>query len=114
MLVLTRATTLNKIQSKIHTIENLKQQLNVWRLFSKKIVFTNGVFDILHLGHIDYLCKAADEGDVVVIGVNGDDSVRRLKGPTRPINSELQRSTVLAGLHFVDAVVIFHEDTPYE
>jgi rfaE bifunctional protein nucleotidyltransferase chain/domain len=108
------ATTLNKIQSKIHSLENLKQRLKVWSLFSKKIVFTNGCFDILHLGHIDYLTKAADAGDVLIVGVNGDNSVRRLKGPHRPINTEQQRSTIIASLHFVDAVIIFHEDTPYE
>ena len=78
------------------------------------LVFTNGCFDILHLGHIDYLSKAADEGDVLVIGVNTDRSTQRLKGPGRPINSEVQRARVLAALRFTDAVVLFDEDTPYE
>ena len=86
----------------------------MWRFQSKKIVFTNGVFDILHLGHVDYLSKAADEGDVLVIGVNTDNSVKRLKGPERPVNSEIQRTRILAALRFTDAVVLFDEDTPYE
>src|SRR5258706_9092424 len=81
-------TTLQKIQSKILTIPNLKRALNVWRLKSFKTIFTNGCFDILHLGHIDYLSKAADEGDALIVGVNTDASTRRLKGPSRPINSE--------------------------
>jgi len=106
-------TTLQKIQSKILTIDELKRALSVYRLKSKKIVFTNGVFDILHLGHIEYLAKAADEGDALIVGMNSDASTRRLKGPTRPINSQEQRAMVLASLHFVDAVVLFDEDTPY-
>ena len=81
---------------------------------SKKIVFTNGCFDILHLGHIAYLAKASEEGDVLIVGVNTDRSTNKLKGPGRPINDERQRSLVLASLRFVDAVVLFDEDTPYE
>jgi len=106
-------TTLQKIQSKILSLDELKRALSVYRLKSKKIVFTNGVFDILHLGHIDYLAKAADEGDALIVGINTDASTRRLKGPNRPINPQEQRATVLASLHFVDAVVLFDEDTPY-
>jgi len=92
----------------------LRHALAVWRFQSKKIVFTNGVFDILHLGHVDYLSKAAEEGDILVIGVNTDNSVKRLKGPERPVNSEFQRARVLAALRFTDAVVLFDEDTPLE
>lgn len=81
---------------------------------NKKIVFTNGCFDILHVGHKRYLQQAATLGDILVIGVNSDDSVRRLKGPDRPVNSEQDRTEILCALGFVDYVVIFDEDTPYE
>ena len=81
---------------------------------SKKIVFTNGCFDILHIGHKRYLQKAASLGDILVVGVNSDESVRRLKGPERPVNSEQDRAEMLSALGFVDYVVIFDEDTPYE
>ena len=80
----------------------------------KRIVFTNGCFDILHIGHKRYLQKAATLGDLLIVGVNSDDSVRRLKGPERPINSEQDRAEMLSALGFVDYVVIFGEDTPYE
>jgi rfaE bifunctional protein nucleotidyltransferase chain/domain len=107
-------TTLNKIKSKILDADALKKQLAVWRFQSKKIVFTNGCFDLLHLGHIDYLSKAADEGDILVVGVNTDASTSKLKGPHRPINNETQRSMILASLSFVDVVILFNEDTPHE
>lgn len=80
----------------------------------KKIVFTNGCFDILHVGHKRYLQKAATLGDILVVGVNSDASVRRLKGPSRPINCEQDRAEMLSALRFIDYVVIFDEDTPYE
>src|SRR3954462_9805267 len=108
------SSSLEIIQNKIFDLNQLGPQLNRWRLFSKKIVFTNGCFDILHLGHIDYLSKAADEGDVLIVGVNSDKSTKELKGPLRPINNEEQRSMIIASLHFVTAVVIFDEATPYE
>jgi rfaE bifunctional protein nucleotidyltransferase chain/domain len=107
-------TTLNKIKSKILDADALKKQLAVWRFQSKKIVFTNGCFDLLHLGHIDYLSKAADEGDILVVGVNTDASTSKLKGPHGPINNETQRSMILASLSFVDVVILFNEDTPHE
>jgi len=88
--------------------------LAIWRFRGEKIVFTNGCFDILHPGHIEYLSKAADLGDVLIIGLNSDESVRRLKGENRPVNSETARAQVLASLRFVTAVVLFGEDTPYE
>ena len=78
-----------------------------------RVVFTNGVFDILHRGHVEYLDYARRLGDALVVGLNGDESVRRLKGPTRPVNGEEDRALVLAGLAAVDAVVLFGEDTPY-
>jgi rfaE bifunctional protein nucleotidyltransferase chain/domain len=80
----------------------------------KRIVFTNGCFDILHRGHVTYLNAAKQLGDILVVGVNSDDSVRRLKGPSRPINNESDRSEVLAALKSVDFIVIFDEDTPRE
>ena len=103
------------INRKIFAPQKLKSQLAVWRFQDKKIVFTNGVFDLLHLGHIDYLSKAKDEGDILIVGVNTDASTRRLnKGNNRPITNQESRSTILAALLFVDAVVLFDEDTPYE
>jgi len=105
---------LDIIKSKIHTPESLKGPLARWRFFEKSVVFTNGCFDILHLGHIDYLSKAADEGEILIIGLNTDESVRKIKGNNRPVVEEGPRSMVLASLRFVDAVVLFNEDTPYE
>ncbi len=100
--------------NKIYSLEKLQQIIAEWKQAGDKIVFTNGCFDILHLGHIDYLEKAAEKGDRLVIGLNTDASVRKLKGEKRPINNEYARSRVLAALGFVDAVVSFAEDTPYE
>lgn len=87
----------------------------VWRASVRgSLVFTNGVFDLLHPGHIDVLNAARAEGDALVVGINSDDSVRRLKGPTRPIRGEADRAFVVAALECVDAVVVFDEDTPLE
>jgi rfaE bifunctional protein nucleotidyltransferase chain/domain len=77
-------------------------------------VFTNGVFDLLHPGHVDVLLSARRQGDSLIVAVNGDDSVRRLKGPTRPVRSEAERAYVLAALEMVDCVVLFDQDTPLE
>jgi rfaE bifunctional protein nucleotidyltransferase chain/domain len=107
-------TTPDRILSKILDRDALAKQVSVWQFKGRKIVFTNGCFDILHLGHIDYLSKAADAGDVLVVGVNTDRSVQGLKGAGRPINGQEQRARVLASLFFVDAVVLFDEETPYE
>jgi len=104
---------LDIIKLKIYSVESLKRQLAIWRFFNKSIVFTNGCFDILHLGHIDYLSKAADEGDILIIGLNTDESVRKIKGKNRPVVEEGPRSMILASLHFVDAVILFNEETPY-
>jgi len=79
-----------------------------------KIVFTNGVFDILHRGHVEYLQKAKAMGDILIVGLNSDASTRRLKGPERPVQSQADRAAVLLALRAVDYVVIFGEDTPYE
>ncbi len=80
----------------------------------KKVVFTNGCFDILHIGHVTYLEKAARLGDVLVIGLNSDESVSKLKGPSRPVNKESDRAGVLSALKFVDYVTVFGEETPFE
>ena len=90
-------------------------QLDQWKKEGKKIVFTNGVFDILHVGHVTYLQQAKSLGDVLIVGLNDDDSVRKLnKGPERPINDEQSRKKVLEALRAVDGVVIFKEETPLE
>ena len=94
--------------------EALLRQMNRWKFLQKKIVFTNGCFDILHAGHLDLLAKAAAMGDVLVVGINSNDSVRRLKGPERPVNDEAFRARMLASLSMVDGVTIFDEDTPGE
>jgi D-beta-D-heptose 7-phosphate kinase/D-beta-D-heptose 1-phosphate adenosyltransferase len=96
------------------TEKELLQKLNVWRLLGKTIVFSNGCFDILHAGHIASLSEAAQHGDVLVIGVNADVSVKKIKGDNRPLNDENSRSLLLASLSMVDAVIIFSEDTPLE
>ena len=105
---------LQNIEKKVFRPGELKATLNVWRLQQKRIVFTNGCFDLLHLGHIDYLARAADYGDKLVIGLNSDVSTTVLKGPNRPINDQRSRSMILASLSFVDAVIIFDEETPLE
>lgn len=105
--------TLEHIQSKIMTYDELANQLKSWRSSGKKIVFTNGCFDILHRGHIEYLAKAADMGDILIIGLNTDNSVKRLKGESRPVNDQHARALLLAALSFVNAVTLFDEDTPY-
>ena len=104
---------LEKIYDKILDDKSLDKKLNLWREEGKSIVFSNGCFDILHRGHVEYLSKAADLGDKLIIGLNTDDSVKRLKGPSRPVNDEKARAILLAALEFVDAVVFFEEDTPY-
>ena len=100
------------IPNKIYTLDNLERQAKIWKMLGKKIVFTNGVFDIVHHGHIASLTEAASHGDVLVVGVNADASVKKLKGPTRPINNENARAILLASLLQTDAIIIFEEDTP--
>lgn len=92
-----------------------QRAVNVWRMKGDRIVFTNGCFDILHRGHVDYLQEAAALGERLVIGLNSDESVRRLdKATDRPFNDQESRAKVIAGMRFVDAVVIFDQDTPLE
>ncbi len=111
---------LDIIHSKIFRFENTQnralfnRKLAYWNFTNKEIAFTNGCFDLLHLGHIDYLAKAADLGDVLIVGLNSDISVRKIKGNKRPITSEKSRSHILAALRFIDAVVLFDDETPLE
>ena len=102
------------ISKKIFSIQELQKQIASWRVTNKTISFTNGCFDILHEGHIFSLTQAAKEADILIIGVNSDASVKKLKGPERPINHENSRSLLLSNLAIADAVIIFNEDTPLE
>ena len=102
----------NRIRERIFTLPELLSQIRRWRLLNKTIAFTNGVFDILHEGHIKILSQAASFADILIVGVNSDDSVRRLKGNGRPVNSQQSRCLILASLIITDAVVVFEEDTP--
>ena len=102
------------IQQKIFNREDLVRMCNAWKASGKKIVFTNGCFDILHHGHLDLLAKAADNGNILILGLNTDDSVKRLKGPGRPVTNEQDRAFQVASLLCVDAVCLFDEDTPEE
>ena len=100
------------IEEKIISRDKIEKQSNLWRFLGNRIVFTNGCFDILHRGHIEYLAAAADLGSKLIIGLNSDASVSRLKGSGRPINSFQDRALALAALRFTDAIVEFDEDTP--
>jgi len=103
------------IKSKIYNINTIENQVLSWKYQNKKVVFTNGCFDILHLGHVEYLSKAKELGDILIVGLNSDDSKYWLtKGPNRPINNQNSRAIILASLLFVDVVVFFSEDTPFE
>jgi len=102
------------IQKKIMTLEQAKSWIAALRVTGKKVSFTNGCFDIIHPGHLFSLQQAADQADFLIVGLNSDASVRKLKGPTRPINSTASRALVLAHLVVVDAVVVFEEETPLE
>ena len=103
----------SRIEKKIVDISTLGRMIHVWRFQDKKIVFTNGCFDILHRGHIHLLAAAKDFGDVLIVGLNTDASVSRLK-PGRPLQDEITRSIVMASNSLVDAVILFNEDTPLE
>lgn len=104
-----------QLKSKIVTKENALRSINAAKQSGKKIVFTNGCFDIIHPGHVDYLSQARDLGDLLILGLNTDNSVKRLnKAPNRPINKELERAMVLAALGCIDIIVLFDEETPYD
>ena len=102
----------SSIPAKIYTIDTLLTEITRWRLKGKKIAFTNGVFDILHEGHIASLSEAASYGDMLIVAVNSDASVKRLKGESRPVNNQNSRALLLASLLMTDAIIIFEEDTP--
>ena len=103
---------LNKLNNKIYSLEELENKVNAWKQAGEDVVFTNGCFDIIHRGHIEVLAQTADLGDRLIIGLNSDTSIQKLKGKNRPIIEEQSRAILLASLEFVDAVVIFSEDTP--
>lgn len=105
---------LDKISNKINTFDSIEKLANQWNNEGLSIVFTNGCFDILHYGHLHYLAAARDLGNRLVVGLNSAASVSRLKGAHRPLNDELTRQYLLAALSFIDAVVVFEEDTPIE
>lgn len=103
------------LQSKVvYDYQELANNLAYWQFKDQKVVFTNGCFDILHRGHVEYLAKAASLADVMVVGLNTDSSVTRLKGAKRPVQDETSRALILASLSCVTKVVLFDEDTPYE
>lgn len=105
---------IQQLKSKIQNWEQIEETVKNWKANGEKIVFTNGCFDLLHYGHLHYLAEARDLGDRLIIGLNSAASVSRLKGPHRPINDELTRQHQMAALAFVDAVVAFEQDTPFE
>lgn len=100
------------IRSKIVSLSQLKSKVSALKRAGKTVAFTNGCFDILHYGHVSYLEKAKKRGRILIVGLNSDASVRRLKGPARPVNPQLARASVLAALESVDYVTVFNEDTP--
>ena len=104
---------LNKLKAKIFNIKNLSQIINEWRLNGDKIVFTNGCFDLIHLGHLEILARSADLGDKLVVAINSDMSIKKIKGNSRPIIEEDSRAKQLAAIEFIDAIILFNEDTPY-
>lgn len=101
-------------KSKIVSINEAPQIVSKWQQNGDRVVFTNGCFDLVHRGHVEYLSKAAEKGNRLVLGLNTDASVHRLKGFTRPIVDEESRAIVLAAFEFIDLIVFFNEDTPYE
>lgn len=102
------------IAKKIMTVAEAKALIQAWKVGGKTFAFTNGCFDILHPGHLYSLAQTAKEADYLIVGLNSDASVKRLKGPERPINSTESRAIVMANLVLVDAVIVFEEDTPLE
>jgi rfaE bifunctional protein nucleotidyltransferase chain/domain len=103
---------LDQLLDKITDLPTLQARVAGWKQQAQKVVFTNGVFDLLHIGHITYMAKAAELGNKLIIGLNADASVKRLKGDDRPVNLQDSRAALLAALFFVDSVILFEEDTP--
>jgi rfaE bifunctional protein nucleotidyltransferase chain/domain len=102
---------MEKSSDKIVGLAEAKARVKQWQKSGQKVVFTNGCFDLIHLGHVDYLEKARQLGDKLVLGLNTDDSVSRFKGPERPLQDQNSRARVLAAMQFIDLVVYFNEDT---
>jgi D-glycero-beta-D-manno-heptose 1-phosphate adenylyltransferase len=105
---------MEKASDKIKTAAEARKKVAEWKSKGQQVVFTNGCFDIMHLGHVDYLEKARNLGDRLIVGLNTDASVSRFKGPDRPIQDQDSRARVMSSLQFVDLVVMFDEDTPKE
>jgi len=105
---------LKAIEAKITELEPLLLKRKSWELLGKRVVFTNGCFDLMHRGHVDYLARAKGEGDILIVGINSDASISDLKGPSRPIAPLESRQLVMASLHAVDVVIPFEEETPIE
>ncbi len=99
---------------KIKSFEEITYISETLKTQGKKIVFTNGCFDIIHAGHVNYLKKAKELGDILIVGLNSDSSIKQIKGEKRPINNQFDRAFVLSAFYFVDYVVIFEQETPYE
>ena len=104
---------LNKLKAKIFNIKDLSNIINEWRLNGDKIVFTNGCFDLIHLGHLEILARSADLGNKLIVAINSDISIKKIKGSSRPIIEENSRAKQLAAIEFIDAVILFNEETPY-
>ena len=99
---------------KIIELQDLKSLKGYWQFKDFKVVFTNGCFDIIHKGHIEYLVKAANLGDILIVGLNSDKSIKKIKGENRPVQDEKSRALVLASFQFINHVILFDEETPYE
>ena len=102
----------HQIQSKVYIKEELLDVMANWRANGESVVFTNGCFDLIHAGHLQYLAEARTLGDKLIVGLNSDESVKLLKGDSRPIKDENTRALLLASMHMVDAVILFSEETP--
>ncbi len=103
---------LNKLQGKIYTLDQLIDKVSNWKNQNRKIVFTNGCFDLIHLGHVEVLARSSDLGDKLIVAINSDESIIKIKGTNRPIIEEESRVKQIAALDFVDAVILFNQDTP--
>ena len=107
-------SNLKRINNKIFSIERISRQIDIRKNYGEEIVFTNGCFDIIHRGHVEVLARAADLGDKLIVGLNSDVSIQKLKGKDRPIIQENSRAILLAALDFIDAIVLFSEETPLD
>ena len=105
---------LKKIENKIYTLNQLMIQMKNWKAHKKKVIFSNGCFDLIHLGHIEILARSSDLGNILIVAINSDKSIKKIKGNKRPILEEESRLKQIAALEFVDAVVLFDEENPYE